>query len=86
MRPQEMGQREASGRRQREVHPQQPHGGSELGAAAEALRKAPCPPLAAMSTLRHGVVVVSCGFDFNFIWSLAIWIFCFVKCLFKSFA
>lgn len=51
MRPQEMGQREASGRRQREVHPQQLHGGSELGAAAEAVQKAPCPPLAAMSTL-----------------------------------
>lgn len=32
MRPQEMGQREASGRRQREVHPQQLQGGSELGA------------------------------------------------------
>lgn len=43
MRPQEMGQREASGRRQREVHPQQLHRGSELGAAAEALWKGPLP-------------------------------------------
>lgn len=41
MRPQEMGQREASGRRQREVHPQQLHGGSVWGAAAEALPRGP---------------------------------------------
>jgi hypothetical protein len=33
MRLQEVGQREASGRRQREVHPQQLLRGSELGAA-----------------------------------------------------
>lgn len=53
MRPQEMGQREASGRRQREVHPQQLQGGSELGAAEPRRSPAegPLPSLAAMSTL-----------------------------------
>lgn len=41
MRPQEMGQREACGRRQREEHPQQLQTGSELGAAepCRSLRK-----------------------------------------------
>lgn len=36
---QEVGQREACGRRQREVHPQQLHTGSELGVAGRALQK-----------------------------------------------
>lgn len=40
-----MGQREASGRRQREVHPQQPQRGSEPGAALEALQEVPLPSL-----------------------------------------
>lgn len=41
-----MGQREACGRRQREVHPQQLHRGSELGATepCRSLRKGPCHP------------------------------------------
>lgn len=43
MRPQEVGQREASGRRQREVHPQQLQGGSEPG-AAEPCGRAPVLP------------------------------------------
>lgn len=43
MRPQEVGQREACGRRQREAHPQQLQRGSELGAAepCRSLRKGP---------------------------------------------
>lgn len=53
MRPQEMGQREASGRRQREVHPQQLEGGSELGAAmsCRSAAQGTLPFPAAMSTL-----------------------------------
>lgn len=56
MSPQEVGQREASGRKQREVHPQQLHRGSELGAAepCRSPRKGPLPSpgsQAAMSTL-----------------------------------
>lgn len=41
-----MGQREACGRRQREVHPQQLQRGSELGATepCRSLRKGPCHP------------------------------------------
>lgn len=44
MRPQEMGQREASGRRQREVHHQQLQGGSEWGAAEPCGSPAEGPP------------------------------------------
>lgn len=44
MRPQEMGQREASGRRQREAHPQQLQGGSELGAAEPCRSPSEGPP------------------------------------------
>lgn len=61
MRPQEMGQREASGRRQREMHPQQLQGGSEQGAAELCGSPAEGPPALPLLPCQPSVNALSLG-------------------------